>query len=100
MRPDAADVAVVGAGIAGLATARALRARGAEVVVLERSGIASGQSGIQPGGVRQQWGTAVSCRLARESVAFWRRADEELAPRVELGFRACGYLFEIGRAHV
>ena len=52
------DVAVVGAGVTGLSVALALQERGHEVVVLERSGIASGQSGVQPGGVRQQWGTA------------------------------------------
>jgi sarcosine oxidase, subunit beta len=85
--------AVIGAGITGLAVARALAERGVDVVVLERDGIAAGASGVQPGGVRQQWGTAVACRLARESVDFWRDADERLRSRVELGFRACGYLF-------
>jgi sarcosine oxidase subunit beta len=43
--------------------------------------------------VRQQWGTAVACRLARESAAFWREAETEFDFPVELGFRACGYLF-------
>src|SRR4051812_22674240 len=80
----AVDVAVVGAGITGLSVARHLRERGLDALVLERSGVAAGASGVQPGGVRQQWGTAVNCRLARESVACWRRLD---------GFRACGYLF-------
>src|SRR5690348_2570514 len=80
----AVDVAVVGAGITGLSVARHLRERGLRALVLERSGVAAGATGVQPGGVRQQWGTAVNCRLARESVAFWRGVD---------GFRACGYLF-------
>jgi glycine/D-amino acid oxidase-like deaminating enzyme len=93
VRAETTDVAVVGAGIAGLAIARALKERGADVVVLERAGIGSGQSGIQPGGVRQQWGTAVACRLARESATFWREADATLESPVLLGFRACGYLF-------
>jgi sarcosine oxidase subunit beta len=87
------DVAVVGAGVTGLAVARELRARGMRVAVVERSGIAAGASGVQPGGVRQQWGTRVACRLARESVAFWREADERLASRVPLTLTPCGYLF-------
>ena len=87
------DVAVVGAGVVGLAVARELRERGRRVVVLERTGIGSGASGVQPGGVRQQWGTRVACRLARESVAFWREADERLESRVPLTLKRAGYLF-------
>lgn len=87
------EVAVVGAGITGLAVAREVRDRGRSVVVLERDGIASGASGVQPGGVRQQWGTRIACRLARESVAFWREVDERLAARVPLTLRNGGYLF-------
>ena len=87
------DVAVVGAGVIGLAIARELAGRGARVAVFERSGIGAGASGVQPGGVRQQWGTAVACRLARESAAFYAEADERLESPVPLGFRRCGYLF-------
>lgn len=87
-----ADVAVVGAGVTGLSVAWHLRERGVETVVLERSGIAAGASGVQPGGVRQQWGTAVNCRLARESADFYGRAPELLNGR-GLGFTACGYMF-------
>jgi sarcosine oxidase subunit beta len=87
------DVAVVGAGVAGVSVALALQERGLSVGVLERSGVAAGQSGVQPGGVRQQWGTPVACRLARESAAWWREADERLESPIELGFRPCGYLF-------
>lgn len=87
------DVAVVGAGVIGLAIARELTARGARVAVFERSGIGAGASGVQPGGVRQQWGTTIACRLARESVAFYADADERLHASVPLGFRRCGYLF-------
>jgi sarcosine oxidase subunit beta len=78
------DVAVIGAGVIGLAIARELQGRGARIAVFERSGIGAGASGVQPGGVRQQWGTPVACRLARESAAFYAEED---------GFRACGYLF-------
>ena len=84
---------VVGAGIVGLAVARDLRSRGVEVVVVDRTGVGAGASGVQPGGVRQQWGTRVACRLAVESVAFWREADSRLSARVPLTLRRGGYLF-------
>jgi sarcosine oxidase subunit beta len=88
-----AEVLVVGAGIVGLAIARELGQAGVAVTVLEREGIGAGASGVQPGGVRRQWGTAVNCRLACESFAFWQMAEERLGARVPFGFRACGYLF-------
>jgi sarcosine oxidase subunit beta len=84
---------VVGAGIVGLAVARELRARGVEVVVVDRTGVGAGASGVQPGGVRQQWGTRVACRLAVESVGFWRETDSRLQSRVPLMLRRDGYLF-------
>jgi sarcosine oxidase subunit beta len=88
-----AEVAVVGAGVTGLSIAWHLRRRDVAVIVLERAGIAAGASGVQPGGVRQQWGTAVNCRLARESLDFYRRATELLDGPMELRFTPCGYLF-------
>ena len=91
--PASSRCAVVGAGIVGLAIARELQARGFEVVVYERNGIGGGASGVQPGGVRQQWGTRVACRLAHESVAFWRDIDAHLKPRMPLELRRGGYLF-------
>jgi sarcosine oxidase subunit beta len=87
------EVAVVGAGVTGLAVARELESRGVAVAVVEREGIGAGASGVQPGGVRQQWGTRVACRLARESVEFWREVDTRLDARVTLSFSSCGYLF-------
>ena len=92
-RMNAVNVAVVGAGVTGLSIAWNLRRWGIDAVVLERRGVAAGASGVQPGGVRQQWGTAVNCRLARESAAFYRDAREHLGGPLELPFTACGYLF-------
>ena len=90
---EVVEVAVVGAGVVGLAIARELQARGAQVAVFERTSVGAGASGVQPGGVRQQWGTRIACRLARESADFYVDAEERLAAPVPLGFRACGYLF-------
>ena len=90
---SSADVLVVGAGVVGLSIALALRTRGAQVVVLERAGVAEGQSGIQPGGIRLQWGTTLNCRLAIESRAWWTTAGERLDGPAALAFDSCGYLF-------
>jgi len=87
------DVVVVGAGIVGLSIAFQLTRRGASVRVFDRSGIGAGASGVQPGGVRQQWGTRVNCLLARESMRFYADARDLLQMRVDPGFRNCGYLF-------
>jgi sarcosine oxidase subunit beta len=87
------DVVVVGAGVIGLSIALELAERGASVTVVERAGIGAGASGVQPGGVRQQWGTRVNCLLARESMGVYADVRERLRMRVDPGFRACGYLF-------
>jgi sarcosine oxidase subunit beta len=88
------DVAIVGAGIIGLSAAFHLAERRAgRIVVYERDGIGAGASGVQPGGVRQQWSTRVNCLLARASLDFYRCAAERLESQADLRFRACGYLF-------
>lgn len=86
-------VAVVGAGITGLSVALHLAERGADVVVHERTGVGAEASGVQPGGVRQQWSTRVNCLLARESIGFYREVVERLEPRTTPILDACGYVF-------
>jgi sarcosine oxidase subunit beta len=88
------DVAIVGAGVVGLSIAFQLAERDAgRIVVYEQEGIGAGASGVQPGGVRQQWSTRLNCVMARDSLGFYTQIGERLAPRVDPGFRACGYLF-------
>jgi sarcosine oxidase subunit beta len=88
------DIAIVGAGITGLSVAFHLGERGAgSIVVYERDGVGAGASGVQPGGVRQQWSTRLNCVMARDSLAFYRQLGERLRPRVDPGYRPCGYLF-------
>ena len=48
---------------------------------------------MQPGGVRQQWSTRLNCLMARDSLAFYSQLEERLSPRVNPGFRPCGYFF-------
>jgi sarcosine oxidase, subunit beta len=95
LKPSGAlDVAIVGAGITGLAVAWHLADRRAgKIGVFERSGVAAEASGVQPGGVRHQWGTRINCELAVESSAFYRELNHRLSPRVPLTLENCGYLF-------
>ncbi len=84
--------AIVGGGVVGLYTAYHLARAGAgPILVLERGYLSSGASGRNGGGVRQQWETRSTVRLAREAVAAWRRFGREFG--YNLWFRQSGYLF-------
>lgn len=91
---EGCEVAIVGAGITGLSIAYHLLSRGKRsVVVLDRSGIGAEASGVQPGGVRQQWSTRANCLLARESLQTYRGIGEQLETTVRPVFDSCGYMF-------
>ncbi len=83
---------VVGAGIIGLYTAYHLAHAGAgPILVLDRGFLSGGASGRNGGGVRQQWETPATIRLARESVAAYRRFGREFG--YNIWFRQSGYVF-------
>jgi sarcosine oxidase subunit beta len=88
------SVAVIGAGITGLSIAFHLLERGlGPVTLFDGSGVGAGASGVQPGGVRQQWGTRANCLMAKESVAFYADFPERLHTRARARLERCGYLF-------
>jgi sarcosine oxidase subunit beta len=87
-------VGIVGAGVTGLSVAFHLVERGVgPVTIFDRAGVAAGASGIQPGGVRQQWGTRANCLMARESHAFYRDFPARFGTVAQARFDQCGYLF-------
>jgi sarcosine oxidase subunit beta len=90
--PARAEVVIVGAGVIGLAIAYNLARRGlTDVVVLERGYLASGASGRNGGGIRQQWSTEINIRLMQESVELCKSFSTEVGMNV--WFRQGGYLF-------
>lgn len=89
-----ADVVIVGGGVIGCSIAYHLTARGAsDVVLLESESLASGATGICPGGIRQQFEGEADCVLARHSVRFWEDINEILEPEHPFRFEQSGYLF-------
>ncbi len=88
-----ADVVIIGGGITGCSIAYNLARRGCRnVVVLEKRHLAAGSTGRCGAGVRQQWGTEMNCRLARASVEFFERMNEELEYTRDVEFKQGGYL--------
>lgn len=88
------DVAIVGGGVMGCSLAFHLAARGVRSgVVFERKHVASGATGVCPGGIRQQFEGEAECRLAQRSLRFFEQANERLQPEDPFFLERSGYLF-------
>ncbi|NWJ25755.1 FAD-binding oxidoreductase [Rhizobium sp. RM] len=75
---DRFDVAVIGAGISGCATAYTLAQMGAKVVLVDRFGPAAMASGWTLAGVRQSGRDPAEMPLALDAVNIWQTLHEEL----------------------
>jgi glycine/D-amino acid oxidase-like deaminating enzyme len=78
-----ADVVVIGAGIAGTATAYYLAKGGAKVIVCEKGEIAGEQSSRNWGFVRQQGRDPAEIPLMMEANKIWRGLERELNADLE-----------------
>lgn len=88
------DGIIIGAGIIGCSIAYNLSQKGyTNILVIDKGGIASDITGICPGGVRQQWGTEINCKMSKYSVNFFENINEHLEPEHEIKFRSVGYLY-------
>ncbi|MCJ7712114.1 MAG: FAD-binding oxidoreductase, partial [Chloroflexi bacterium] len=88
---DTADVIVIGAGVQGASLAFHLAARGASVIVLERSTVAAGASGRSSGLVRMHYHLLAETRLAWASFPYYRDWAERVGG--ECGFTRTGFLW-------
>ena len=85
------DVLVIGAGIAGCTVACELAGAGARVLVAERGAVCSGSSGVNAGGIRQQFTQETSVRAGMETLRRLATFEEEFG--IDPVFRQAGYLF-------
>lgn len=93
--PDAADVVVIGAGIAGAATSYFLARHGLNVVLCEKGRVAGEQSSRSFGWIRQQGRDWAELPIMMESNRIWRGLAGETG-EADLSFTECGscYLAE------
>ncbi|SAK65334.1 FAD dependent oxidoreductase [Caballeronia hypogeia] len=89
--PDHVDVVIVGGGVIGISTARALAEKGLSVAVCEKGYIAGEQSSRNWGWCRATHRDLRELELSLESLKLWRRIDAELG--IDTGFRQCGILY-------
>ena len=78
-----ADVAILGGGLIGCATAYYLRKRGRSVVLLERGFVGGGSSGVNFGSLRLQGHHLPELPLALRSQGIWEGLEAELGESVE-----------------
>jgi sarcosine oxidase subunit beta len=86
---------VVGGGVTGTSAAFHLAEAGAEVVLLERSQLASGSTSKAAGGVRAQFSDPLNIAISLRSLDAFGRFGER--PGGEIDLRRVGYLFLLDR---
>lgn len=95
--PAEVDVAIVGGGAAGIATAYALSRRGVSVAVFEKGRVAAEQSSRNWGWCRTLGRDARELPMAQLSVDLWRTVQADTG--VDVGFRQTGVVFVTDQPH-
>ncbi len=90
--PDAVDVVVIGAGIAGTTTSYFLARRGVRVLLCEKGRVAGEQSSRNWGWVRQQGRDYAELPIMMESNRIWRGLAEETGEE-DAAFTETGCLY-------
>lgn len=86
---------IIGAGITGTLTARALSRAGWNVVILEAAHVGAGSSSRTAAGIRQQWSTPETVKGMRYATRFYRNFQENTGSE-QSPIRENGYLFLAG----
>lgn len=90
-----AGIVIIGGGVTGACIAYHLAKRGArDVVLLEKSFLASGPTGRSSACVRQHYSTPETCRMVLKSLRFFERFEELTGGRTA-SFVRTGYLLGV-----
>ena len=93
------DVAVIGGGVIGVASAYSLARRGARVVLLERGEICSGASYGNAGWISPSHGTPLPAPgVIRQALRWLLDAESPFYVKPRLDFELARWLFEFARA--
>ncbi|HPX15396.1 MAG TPA: FAD-binding oxidoreductase [Petrotogaceae bacterium] len=88
-----ANVVVIGGGVVGCSIAYNLALQGiSDVILIEKSFLASGSTGRCGAGVRQQWGTKMNCLLAQKSMEILENMNDILHTKRDIELKQKGYL--------
>ena len=89
--PAKVDVVIIGAGIAGIATALELQRLGLSVAVCEKGIVAGEQSSRNWGWCRQMGRDPRELPLMKVSMSLWRQMHQITGE--DVGFRDCGVAY-------
>jgi glycine/D-amino acid oxidase-like deaminating enzyme len=87
------DVLIIGGGLVGCSVAVELAALGASVTVVERHRVGAATSGVNQGGTRQQFQTAVKIRAAKTTIEILSTFKARFG--ADIDFWQNGYLFAL-----
>lgn len=93
--PGHADVVVIGGGVMGASAAFHLAEAGVDVVLVERSDLASGSTVKAAGGVRANFSDELNIALGKRSLEAFERFHER--PGQDIDLHQPGYLFVLSR---
>ena len=89
--PEAADVVVIGGGVAGVSAAYALAKKGHSVALVEKGYISAEQSSRNWGWCRQQNRDPREIPLSQRSLEIWGNLSEEIG--ADISFRRTGLIY-------